>query len=133
MANTIKIADLEQALSKIIKDLDISVNVEDQIIDVYGTSNWGADNMEDYEKQEALIDEYKLQGECFSIYTWYDISGYDYWMKEQEEANYLSIGVNVWKSELTEEDIKSIAEAIEETDLYFINKLQQYKLIIALN
>lgn len=123
----IKIENLEEALKKLVKDLDLTVEVDEKLIDIYGSCYWGADNLEDYEKQEALISDYKVQGEFFSVYAWCDISGYNYWMKQQEEANYVSIGINVWKTELTEDEVKQLAEAIETADLYFIYNLEDYR------
>ena len=90
-------------------------------IDVYSSVYWTAANEKEYGDKEDLIDAYTKDTDLFSIRCWCDISGYKYWVIQQEEENYVSIDVYLKKkpSEYTQEEMKIISEAIMEVDEYF--------------
>lgn len=94
-------------------------------LDIYSTSNWTAESEDQYEEFESKINQYNIDNELFSLLAWCDISGYDYWVVQQEEANYVSIDVMIKKETLTLEEIKQIEAAIFEANDYFESELLQ--------
>lgn len=118
---------LKDRLKEFIKiDCDWYFDKEERKICVYGSSWWGADTKKEYNKQEKLIQKYKVENNLFSLYCWCDISGYDYWMVQQEESNYVSIDVVLKKKKYTDEELIQIREEIIKADIYFIENLEQY-------
>jgi type I site-specific restriction endonuclease len=107
-------------------DVDWQLDQEENKIDVYGSSCWGAKDKQSYDAQEALIDAFKIDNDLVKVNCWCDISGYDYWMVDQEESNYVSIDVYLKKKEYTDEEVVQIREVIIETDNYFCQNLSEY-------
>ena len=79
-------------------DLDTPYDEENNKIDVYSSVYWTSNNEEDYIRKENLIDEYKVENDLVKINAWCDVSGYDYWVIQQEEENYVSIDVVLKKN-----------------------------------
>ena len=102
-------------------DLDTLYDEEGNKIDVYSSVYWSADSEEEYIKKETIIDEYKVDNELISLKAWCDISGYDYWVIQQEEENYVSIDVCLKKQpeEYSQEEIQKISLFITNADDYF--------------
>jgi len=107
-------------------NLDLDYDFEGTTINVYGSAYWGADNESDYKRQEKLIDDYRKQLSCGDLHVWCDISGYNYWMVQQEEANYISITVNLNVDDLTADQITEIENAIIEADGFMTENLNSY-------
>jgi len=61
----------------------------------------------EYKKMENDINNFELKGSGFSVYAFCDVSGYEYWTKNMEEDNYISICVAIDKNALMEERISS--------------------------
>src|SRR5215217_3442739 len=119
----IQIKDFDKLL-KI--DLDCNVDYDDNRLDFYGSSYWGADSKEDYEASEQKINDYKASGEGWELYCWCDVSGYDYWMIQQEESNYVSITVTLNEAGLPEEEFAKMLGALCKADDYFKSELEDF-------
>lgn len=118
--------NLETLLKDNIKvDCDWSYEPNDNIIDAYGSSNWTAPTEAEYNVFAALIDAYKEDNELFTLTASYDVSGFNYWVIQQEETNYVSINVQLKKTEYTIAEIKDISDAIGIADNYFLDVLTQ--------
>ena len=106
-------------------DLDTPYDANDNKIDVYSSVNWTAETKEEYESKEELISSYKVENDLFTLRAWCDISGFDYWVIQQEEENYVSIDVYLKKqpNEYSQEECQIISNAIIEADNYFNNYL----------
>lgn len=106
-------------------DLDNSYDKENNKIDVYSSVYWTADNEKEYTNKEEIINSYKKENELFKLNCWCDISGFNYWVIQQEEENYVSIDVWLKKqpSEYTNKELTEIREAIITADNYFDTKL----------
>ena len=107
-------------------DLDTVYDAESNKIDVYTSVNWTADNESEYNKKEQIIYDYRIVNDLFELVCWCDISGYNYWVIQQEETNYVSIDVYLKKGvdEYTQQEIQFIANEISKADDYFLNKLE---------
>ena len=106
-------------------DLDCLYNKAGNKIDVYSSVYWTAEDKEEYQKNEEIINNYKIENELFEIFAWCDISGFDYWVIKQQEENYVSIDVVLKKDALqyTEMEIETIKTAIINADDYFQREL----------
>lgn len=106
--------------------IDADFEIEDNVIGVYGSAQWGATNENDYIRQEKIIDNYERAGNGWKLNAWCDISGFNYWMIQQEESNYVSIDVVLTKDNYTDEEINEIRDAIINADVYFVMGLTDY-------
>ena len=106
-------------------DLDTLYDEEGNKIDVYSSVYWTGESKEDYEAKEKIIEDFKVENDLVEIFAWCDVSGYNYWVLQQEEFNYVSIDVVLKKSpeEYTQEEIQQIRDMIIEADDYFTSKL----------
>lgn len=102
-------------------DLDTPYDEENNKIDVYCSVSWSGENKEDYERKENIIKEWSYEDSLVKMNSWCDISGYNYWVIQQEETNYVSIDVVLKKlpCEYTQTEIESISNAIFSANLYF--------------
>ena len=105
-------------------DIEISDSEPNRLL-IWHPINWSAPNEKDYKKQEKLIDRQRYKSKLFEAYAWYDISGYDYWVKQMSEPNYVSIDVVVSKPMLTEKEVKRIINKLAAFDDNLI-KLDSY-------
>lgn len=106
-------------------DLDTFYDKENNKIDVYSSVYWTAESEEEYLKKAKLIDAYGYKDDLMEVYAWYDVSGYDYWVIQQQEENYVSIDVLLKKmpEEYTQEEIEKIRDVIIEANQYFEKEL----------
>ena len=74
--------------------------------------SWGADNEKDYEKAQSEIDKIKYEGKGWEVYASYDTSSYNYWMKQQEEQNYINIAILFDEDTIDESEVKKLKEAL---------------------
>jgi len=83
---------------------------------------WIGMNKEEYNKFENIINKTKIDTPLYTITSWCDASGYDYWVKQQEEDNYIIITIKI-KKDFKAENIAELDMAIDafENRLY-INK-----------
>jgi len=106
-------------------DLDTPYDKESNKIDVYCSVNWSGENEQDYEIKEQIINEYSYEDDLIIMSAWCDISGYNYWVIQQEESNYVSIDVMLKKQpqEYTQKEMESISNSIFTVNLYFEEEL----------
>lgn len=106
-------------------DLDTPYDEESNKIDVYCSVNWSGENEEDYERKEDIINTWCYEDDLIIMSAWCDISGYNYWVIQQEESNYVSIDVMLKKlpSEYTQTEIEKISNSIFTANLYFEESL----------
>jgi len=74
--------------------------------------SWGADNEKDYEKAQSEIDKIKYEGKGWEVYASYDTSSYNYWMKQQEEQNYINIAILFDEDTIDESEVEKLKEAL---------------------
>ncbi len=76
--------------------------------------SWGAKTKKEYNKAVKEIDSINYEGNGWKIYAWYDISGYDYWMKNMEEPNYIQITISFDKGNVSTDEVIKISNALED-------------------
>jgi hypothetical protein len=105
--------------------LDTSYDAEANKIDVYSSVSWSADTEEKYKEKEAIINNWSYEDDLCKANAWCDISGFNYWVIQQEEDNYVSIDVCLKKApELyTQEEMQKLRDIIIEADNYFEENL----------
>jgi len=108
MSTQIKLSDLEPLL----KDFETQYQ-GDNILDVYGIPNWTADNEKDYNKLASKFDKLKIKTKHYEIYAWYDISGFDYWVKQMKEENYLQVTVKFENDYINKKQIPALLNRLE--------------------
>ena len=115
--------NIEQGI--LMTDLDTPYDEEINKIDVYSSVSWTGENEKDYERKEKIINDYKVENDLVKINAWCDISGYNYWVIQQEEENYVSIDVFLKKqpNEYSQEEIQQIRDMIINADDYFQTEL----------
>lgn len=106
-------------------DVDTLYDKESNKIDVYSSVYWTADSESEYERKENIIFNYKFENNLCKVKAWCDISGYKYWVLQQEEENYVSIDVMLLKpaEEYTQEEMIQLRDIIIEADDYFQKEL----------
>ncbi len=75
--------------------------------------NWGAKNKTLYKKAQKLIDNIEYKGNGWVVYASYDVSSYEYWMKQQEEPNYIHISIMFDTDSIPSDEVYNIANAIQ--------------------
>jgi len=50
---------------------------------------------EQYDKMENEMNEVNIKGDGYSVYAWNDASGYKYWNKSEDEANYIQVTAEI--------------------------------------
>lgn len=106
-------------------DLDAPYDEESNKIDVYTSVYWTADTEKEYNNKERIINDYSYEDDLVKLVAWCDTSGYDYWVVQQGEDNYVSIDVYLKKDVdlYTQEEIINISVIIDNADEYFNNLL----------
>ncbi len=74
---------------------------------------WGAKGKRDYTKCAKAIDAIEYKGNGWQIYAWYDVSGFDYWMKKMQETNYIQITISFDTVEINRTELDAIEKAID--------------------
>lgn len=80
---------------------------------------WFEKDQKEYEKIEKLIDKYEVSKEHYHIYAWCDISGYDYWINQQKEENYIQLSVMFNKSNIPLNCLNELRHDIDNAFRYF--------------
>lgn len=76
--------------------------------------NWGAKLESEYKEAEKQIETLVKRGKGWEIYCWCDVSGWDYWMNQQEESNYIMTTIMFDESAVEESEIEAIKNALDE-------------------
>ena len=87
---------------------------------------WGAKKETAYKKACKEIDNIKNKGNGWFLYCWYDVSGFDYWMKKEQEQNYVQISIGFDSFKVSQKEIASISEAIENAVMDAKNIIDKY-------
>ncbi len=81
--------------------------------------SWFEEDEVKYISIEKDIDVKEIKRLHYTVYAWCDASGYDYWMKQQEEHNYIQITVSFDKDYISTNDIKQLGNDLDEMYEYF--------------
>lgn len=74
---------------------------------------WGADNEISYNKATEAIDKISYKGKGWRLFAWYDISGFNYWMENMREPNYIQLSIYFEKEDISPKSIKAIKTSID--------------------
>lgn len=69
---------------------------------------WGCEDEKDYEDTEKKIDSFEILGNGYEVYLWCDISGFDYWIKNMKEQNYIQISVMFDNESINENELDQL-------------------------
>lgn len=119
---TIKFYDIANKIKELEFDGD-KTDLRLHHIDVF---SWGGQTEEVYNECEKKIRDFKKKGNGYTVYMWCDISGFEYWMKTQEEQNYIQITVAFDKNEIKECDLSQLEEDLREAYQYSSNLGWEY-------
>lgn len=97
-----------------IEELEFDGDKEDLRLHYQDIINWTEPNEEEYILTENEIDDFEIERKAYSIYFRYDASGFEYWVEEQEEENYIAITVGFNSTELTIEEVEQLKADVEE-------------------
>ena len=81
--------------------------------------HWYSLNEKEYGEIEGKINEFSIKRDNYQVYAWCDVSGFDYWMVNQEEPNYIQITVQFNKYEVDDIDLEKLQEDIDEAYCIF--------------
>lgn len=87
--------------------------VDDKTLDAKESFRWGTVNEAEYKKVTDYIDKIDYTGNGWKIYAWYDISGYDYWMENMKESNYIQITLRFDSKQIPQAEVPLIKKALE--------------------
>lgn len=74
---------------------------------------WTANTAKEYAAIEKRINKIGTNTAYFEVYAWYDISGFDYWVKRQQEPNYIQISVLI-KKKLKPKQVHELSVALQD-------------------
>lgn len=97
-----------------IKDLEFDGDRTDLRLHHQGLIRWTEPNKKEYEQSEKELDTFEIKRKSYSVFFSYDVSGFEYWVEEQEEENYINIVVAMNTTDLTIEEVEQLKEDIEE-------------------
>lgn len=75
--------------------------------------SWGAKTKREYLAACKAIDKIEYKGDGWKLYAWYDVSGYEYWMKNQQEPNYIQLSISFDSDTIKEAEISKINYALD--------------------
>ena len=74
---------------------------------------WGVPFKTTYAKAEKKIRAFKVKTPCYSIGCEFDVSGFEYWMKNMKESNYCNFSVYFERDELPVSEIEQLKKDID--------------------
>lgn len=74
---------------------------------------WGCKTKKEYAAACKRIDKIGCKGDGWQIYGWYDVSGYEYWMKNMQEQNYIQITIAFDTDTIPESELQNISNALD--------------------
>lgn len=108
-----------------IKELVFDGDKEDKRLFYDGDIRWYKKKRKKYEKIEKELDDYEIDRQYWTVYVSYDVSGFDYWIKNMNEENYISIVV-IFKEDLIPfDELNQLADDIRNTYEHF-EKYESY-------
>jgi len=75
--------------------------------------NWGARTKADYKKACKEIDNVSYKGKGWQLFAWYDVSSYEYWMKQMQEQNYIQITIAFDSENVAKDEKDNILAALD--------------------
>jgi hypothetical protein len=82
------------------------------------TFSWGFDKEKDYEEQEKKINSFEIKKPEYTVYMWCDISGFDYWINNMKEPNYIQISISFNSQNFNENNLNELWEDIDNAISY---------------
>jgi hypothetical protein len=79
-----------------------------------GNIIWSKKTKKEYQAVEKRIAKFKRTGNGWKVFTWCDVSGFEYWMENMEEDNYVQISVYFDTDEIDECELDKIADAVDD-------------------
>ena len=104
-----------EKINKVCSDVSID-ETDKRKLDIYTDINWSGKNKKEYREKEKHIYNFSIDNDLFLLKSWCDISGYDYWVKQQEEDNYVSIDIHLKKDliDFTEQELDVLIKTLDE-------------------
>jgi hypothetical protein len=99
-------------IPKHIKDLVFDGDQTDLRLHLEDMFTWSHTTEKGYKAIENKINKFCVKGKGFTVYMWYDISGYNYWRVRMEENNYLQISVLFESERIEVSELKNIEKAL---------------------
>jgi hypothetical protein len=123
--DTIKFYELADIL-----DLDLEYDGDETDLRLHGNEmlNWGAETEAEYKEAADAIDAISFKGNGWEVYAWCDVSGFNYWMVQQEEQNYINVTIMFDVDTVDVSEIPAIKNAIESAyiEAYSISEKYDY-------
>lgn len=113
----------KQLKDKLKLSVEFGLDIENNIIEVLSDVCWSDVDKDSYYDKQNKIQSYSFCNDLVTIIAWCDISGFDYWSRE-DELNYVVIDVKLLNDSYTDDEIGRISACIEEVNDYFHNILQ---------
>jgi len=113
---TIKFYDIPEK----IKFLEFDGDKEDKRLHFDRDIKFYTANENDYKEIEEHIEKYSIERKYYTVYVWCDVSGFDYWIKQMQESNYIKISVMFKADEIPIHTIKQLEEDLIKTDGEFM-------------
>jgi hypothetical protein len=111
-------------------DLDLEYDGDETDLRLHGREklNWGAETAAEYEEATNAIDAISYKGNGWEVYATYDVSGFDYWMMQQEEPNYINMTIMFDNDTVDVTEITAIKNAMDMaySDAYSIAEKYDY-------
>jgi hypothetical protein len=88
-------------------------------------TSFSAETEEEYNVITKILDKFQIQGNGWLIVLHYDVSGYDYWVKQMGERNYIGITIHFENEDVPfdENDYMLLDRSLNLTD-EFINDIR---------
>ena len=113
-----------------ILDLDLEYDGDETDLRLHGSEmlNWGAETEAEYKEATDAIDAISFKGNGWEVYAWYDVSGFNYWMVQQEEQNYINVTIMFAVDSIDASEIPAIKNAMESaySEAYSISEKYDY-------
>ena len=111
-------------------DLDLEYDGDETDLRLHGREklNWGAETPAEYEEATNAIDAISYKGNGWEVYAIYDVSGFDYWMLQQEQPNYITMTIMFDNDTVDVTEIPAIKNAMDMaySDAYSISEKYDY-------
>jgi hypothetical protein len=75
--------------------------------------SWGGSTKKEYQQGAKAINAINYTGKGWNIYAWFDVSCYEYWMKKQQEQNYIQVTIRIDTENILQSDVDKIMDALD--------------------
>ena len=107
--------EIPSLITEVIFDGDL----EDKRLHLEPSINWWEEDKLEYEKVEEKIQNFSIERPKYTVYAWCDVSGFNYWIKQQEECNYIQISVVFSVDDITLDEVKQLEKDIDKAYNHF--------------